>query len=180
MWLKSLQLLYVFILTDGKFSLEHIEAITESYNRSKCRVVDPFPSGYIYTTVQPLRLREHCGRRVRQSVRAMGLDFCEMLSSGHGMALVLMNLQQQYLHAQGRNYTWPSRQSSCIDGYIISSPHAKVKRIILCLIAAEEERIFIWGYGLWNVFHATVDGHTAMHTWILIILSMTAKINRKG
>ena len=69
---------------------------------TECSALMLRPQGALLSALL-LRHREHCERRDRKTVRAMGLDFCELLSSGHGMALVLMDLEQLYPHAQDRN-----------------------------------------------------------------------------
>lgn len=39
------------------FPLKHTENTVENHNQSKCKDVDPSPSGYIYKTILHLRLR---------------------------------------------------------------------------------------------------------------------------
>lgn len=44
-------------------SLKQKEIVTEIYNQSKCRVVEPSPNGYMYKTQVHRILREYYGRK---------------------------------------------------------------------------------------------------------------------
>ena len=55
------------------FFLQQLEITAENHIQSKCSVVEPSTSRYIYTTLLNPRLRQHCGRREGKPVRAAEL-----------------------------------------------------------------------------------------------------------
>lgn len=83
---------------------------------------------------------------------------CEMLSSGHGMAIVLMNSSQLW---------WPAQyqviQNSNMARKELMEPHTW-KRSDWQLMVTRGGRInFIWGSDHSNFSHSLINGHVTTH-----------------
>ena len=56
----------------GNFSLQQTQIVTENYNQSKCKVVEPNYRDRSIKSLSHLWLKESCGRGTRQSVKSRG------------------------------------------------------------------------------------------------------------